>query len=750
MKKGLLSLLALALTVVGCQNYDDQFEELTGLINDLASEVDDVAALQAQIVQTQSALSAIQEAVAGLENYDDTDLTNAVNASQSALEQQIGTVSATLASLLQQTNDIATSTDLNTISSTLADVQADVRELLEGDATINQNITINNEATLLYAETLVGTTTDDPNVIVNGRVTINTDGFSADQVRRTNDILAKLATILGNSTSTAGAGLSITSSHALSLPELTFLDDDYVINGGVDNNGNGVDDAELRTITGNLTTNEYGVIDYSTVTSVGDVIVEVTEKNSITRINFGSTSMNRISVGESLAFGTIDAPKADQITFVASATTIIADDATLINYNYNGTVYGALDITAEGDDSIINIAAEGVTGAITINGSTTSVVNADSLTTTNAFTMAREVSELHLDGIKSASGALRASTLEVPSLTYINAALEITADEANLDELDAVVGGGVLTLTGNTTATIKNMDATTVAASTKHLTVTGLASDQDLIFSATDHAALERIHITGVAATGAGAGAAQSNEVDVKALPAIIEVTLAGTIDEFDAEFTSANTTLKKVTTSGRLTDFAIDDAEELTTLSLGHNFISGDTAPTVKVINADELQSIDMSAIEKVRTIDLSPGNAKLHSIVAPSTASFFEPGASLTVDVSDGASLTADFSFYVPEIAATMTTSAVAAVPAKIHNSASLTSLKNYLDAILTNVPTAVASPNFVVDTQTYSGTTAYADFDTLAQAIDASYTASGTIGGTDLDVAAAKAEVDLIDQE
>ena len=40
MKKGLLSLLALALTVVGCQNYDDQFDELTSQITSLQSTVD--------------------------------------------------------------------------------------------------------------------------------------------------------------------------------------------------------------------------------------------------------------------------------------------------------------------------------------------------------------------------------------------------------------------------------------------------------------------------------------------------------------------------------------------------------------------------------------------------------------------------------------------------------------------------------------------------------------------------------------
>ena len=37
MKKGLLSLLAVALTVVGCQNYDDQFDELSDQITALSN-----------------------------------------------------------------------------------------------------------------------------------------------------------------------------------------------------------------------------------------------------------------------------------------------------------------------------------------------------------------------------------------------------------------------------------------------------------------------------------------------------------------------------------------------------------------------------------------------------------------------------------------------------------------------------------------------------------------------------------------
>ena len=36
MKKGLLTLLAAALTIVGCQDYDSQFKELTTLVTNLA------------------------------------------------------------------------------------------------------------------------------------------------------------------------------------------------------------------------------------------------------------------------------------------------------------------------------------------------------------------------------------------------------------------------------------------------------------------------------------------------------------------------------------------------------------------------------------------------------------------------------------------------------------------------------------------------------------------------------------------
>ena len=60
MKKGLLSLLAVALTVVGCQNYDDQFDELSDQITALSATVQGLSTVADQI-------TALQNTVNGLE-----------------------------------------------------------------------------------------------------------------------------------------------------------------------------------------------------------------------------------------------------------------------------------------------------------------------------------------------------------------------------------------------------------------------------------------------------------------------------------------------------------------------------------------------------------------------------------------------------------------------------------------------------------------------------------------------------------
>ncbi len=91
-----------------------------------------------------------------------------------------------------------------------------------------------------------------------------------------------------------------------------------------------------------------------------------------------------------------------------------------------------------------------------------------------------------------------------------------------------------------------------------------------------------------------------------------------------------------------------------MTTINFGHSFISGDDAATVTVSGVTKLTSLDMSSLTKVKTINVVR-NAKLATIVAPSSTVLAEPIAAISVTVS-GNALTGNFD---QAVAGTETTS-------------------------------------------------------------------------------------------
>ena len=231
MKKGLLSLLAVALTVVGCQNYDDQFDELSDQITALSATVQGLSTVADQI----------------------TALQNTVNGLELTLGADIATIKTAVDALTDSLADVATAADLGVISSTLAGVQADVKELLAANAVINQNIVINNVATLEYVESLISTGPDDPNVIVNGTIAITYDDTpftSAEHLARITAVTDKFATSL--KTVTISNTYSPTGD-VLSFANLTFVDNDLSITGATNLADGDASNDKLRTVTGDLT-----------------------------------------------------------------------------------------------------------------------------------------------------------------------------------------------------------------------------------------------------------------------------------------------------------------------------------------------------------------------------------------------------------------------------------------------------------------------------------------------------------------
>ena len=161
MKKSLLGLLALALAVVGCQNYDDQFDDLNTKIAALSSSVSELSTIQSNV----AALST------KLDNLASTALTDA----------DLQAVLTEVADVKAQVAAISVEEDLETIEAEVADLDAEVdlileklNELLTANAVINQNVRITSLAELSLAEDLIATGDDDPNVTINGSLVVNT------------------------------------------------------------------------------------------------------------------------------------------------------------------------------------------------------------------------------------------------------------------------------------------------------------------------------------------------------------------------------------------------------------------------------------------------------------------------------------------------------------------------------------------------------------------------------------------------
>ena len=131
---------------------------------------------------------------------------------------------------------------------------------------------------------------------------------------------------------------------------------------------------------------------------------------------------------------------------------------------------------------------------------------------------------------------------------------------------------------------------------------------------------------------------------------------------------------LATLTTAGKITDFTVADTTTMTTINFGHTFISGDTAATVTVSGVTNLTSLDMSSLTKVKTINVQR-NAKLATLVAPSSTVLAEPIAAISVTVSANA-LTGN---YNEAVAGTETTSYTMASI----ESNDLTSLKAFIEA-------------------------------------------------------------------
>ena len=762
MKKGLLSLLALALTVVGCQNYDDQFAELTTLIesvqadvdglSDLQSDVDALAAtlngLSTAVAANASAIAAGNSAAATAAAANATAIADgnaaaaaaaasnasaiAANASATAaaaaaaaaadaanagaiaanggaiaslasgltaLQTQVATIQASLTT-------VADADDITALNAELALIQEDLDELLAANATINQSITINSLATLKYAESLIGTDTTDANVIINGYVRIDNTSLTSAERDRVDVVAAQIATILGDS---SNEGLTVTSDDAVTFTVLTFVDADVELNDSAQ------DIDALVTITGQLTTDYEGPQNFDHLSTV--TTLTITNNASATTLNLDGVDIDSVITGSGSA-GELVLNGASFVNLGdASFTQLEATSASSITANVETT--SSLTITATAADSIDLNSLETATGALTITATGSTILHVDALESAAAITVS-DSDESHFGALESASGVIDVAAdgaADFSSLEDLAAAATIGGESVNLSALAANTTG-TLTLPDATTASLpllvasNNVTATAAAAVTLVELETGVEldapaaaeltlsgqEDDFTVAAATDYPSLVTLNVTGKDVT------LTDFDLTVSAATTLTTVNAGGEISSLVIDGAGVET----VVTTGKITTLDITGAG-VDSLTLGSSFISGDEAVSITV-SGTAITSLDMSQVQKVKSIELV-NNGSLATLVGPSATVLPEAGASITVTMSTN-SLTAAYTDGVSPTAATETTSAVAAT-APVITSASVASILAWFNAAAAN-STAATSTSIDIENVEFDSSSAGPDGD------------------------------------
>jgi hypothetical protein len=685
MKKGLLSILAVALTLVGCQNYDDQFADLNTKIANLQTSIAGLATVGADV-------AALKATVGGLATAAQTD----------ALSSGLATAQADLDAIETALASVASAADLTAVKTQLSTVESDVKELLAANSVINQTITINSLPTLQYAETLVSTDPTDPNVIVNGNVIVTlSDSFlntAGVDLARISAVTNKIATVLGTS---SGGKLALTGTYSkttspgdLEFNNLSFVDTDLVLSATTFPKY-----PKLTTVTGNASLTSAGDVDFQNVAVTGNVEIGT----GATAVNLTGSTAAAIKTTTD-ALGELDLDKAVTIDVgTANVTSINADVATSIKLG-KAAALANLSVTASSVTTLIDIAATSVTGTLTIAGtSTDTVVNAKSATSIGEFSVA-SVGELHLTAATAlGSGTAAALVLDVNKVAAISGFATFTAAKTfQAEELSQTL---TLTLADATTVHLKSgvglhPSSNAVGAvnmpAVKTLKIFELSISNSV--SLTEYATLESADIKGKKAT-APLDTNQKNGVVVGAGAAALKsLSVSGWLNEVNVDEPAS--TLAGITSAGEIKSFTVSGTAGLlsTSSSFGHDHVEGMVGASFRIINCDKLDKVVATNLREIKALEVS-NNLKVASIdFTGITIPEGDMSAStLMTTITNNGEMSAVMTKHE---AATETTPAV---PATITGTDGLFGLKSYLGNYL---GTGTATSSFRLDTKIVIG--------------------------------------------
>lgn len=542
-------------------------------------------------------MATLQSSVDGIEAPTDysSDLAD--------LASGLATAQTSIDSLTAQLENFdGNAAELNTISSTLAQVAADVKELLGNNAVVNSDIIITNTAQLVLAESLVNTQTDAPNVIVNGdvRVEFTNTNLTADERTRAQAVLNKVATIVGHDLILSNSASPTT---AMALPNLTFVD------GSVSINTNDASLPKLVSVSKAFTVNYPGAINYPALASIGsNFTITTAQLGAITSIDLSGVTIGGNLIAPNT--GIANLPKATTAHFgtasVVSATLSIATDIDLGHTDDLASLY----ISAPKADTI-DIATDEIMGTLQILGTDDTVfINLPNLTIAGS-TSVSESSELNLNKLAGFNGTavIESDAVNIPELST-NVTGTLTFTEATTLNFPKLTLAGMLDGQKAETLTFKSGVNTNLTTTTKAKSITIVEQGNTTNFDASTQTILETLNVTGKVNESPNIANVTSEIMATNTT--LKSVSIDGMINAVIISGTSA---LTSFSTAGNIRNLVLDDADALVSATIGHGHIDGSDAAQITVTNNLKLAALATTVLDEVGHINIST-NAALASL--------------------------------------------------------------------------------------------------------------------------------------
>ena len=626
MKKGLLSLLAVALTIVSCQNYDDKFDELTKIVNTLKTDVAGITDVKTSLGDLKSKVEGVTASLLTIQQADQTDEVAAVLAKLTDAAADIDKLELALA------DGVASAADLKVISDALGLVSTNVDTLLSATGEVSGGIIINSTATLATAETFILLTSPSPAAyVVTGIVNIDHSALTADEITKANELTSKIL----------GVGASLTTSGSVQLPKLSYVTGAYTRNGRT-----APTDPQLTSVGGDLTVSGYQeTISYPALTSVlGNIAISVpasvtsVDLSGITTVAAGKTFQSgaatfakatTVNTGK-FVMTSVSAAKATTVKLgqaTAAGLTITAPIATLIEANSITTLSdGGLTVTATDTTNVFFTKLKTQTGSITV-GTKVAQFHIPALVTVGA-SISVKAGVIAATAMKTIANPVTFTGASVvfPAVTSISNKLTLTGSGgAALD-----LGAAVLVDGGSVVSTATSIEIGSTASTTLGNILNGATGPkvvkvnaQTISVSLTTTAGI----LTSLDITGKTTGQISNATLidftgEFDCIGAMTSLKLANFGDAIVGTDGAPNTSLLAVTTSGNMEKIEVYDLDGMTALTVGHSGWTFALAVNESIIvhDSDVLKSLDLSGLTKLWIANIDE-NDLLAVVTAPAT---------------------------------------------------------------------------------------------------------------------------------